>query len=233
VPWVYKDVVLSRETDGNRLAGYRRAAKSDAQSTPSYRYYPSTGGAITYNKTALWLNTMERWLGWPVLQRIMSTHFEQWKFKHPMPADFFSTADAVSGRDLNGFFDQVYRSSNVFDYGVQHLASTAANGRFHTTLVVRRFGEAIFPVDVLITFRNGEQITEQWDGRDRWKLYVYDRASQALSAQVDPRRVLLLDVNYTNNSSTLAPQGAAASTKWATKWLVWLQDCVLTWSLLA
>ena len=75
VPWVFSDIALSRETDGNRLAGYRRDAKSDAQSTPTYRYFPSTGGSITYNKTALWLNTMERWLGWPVLQRILSAHF--------------------------------------------------------------------------------------------------------------------------------------------------------------
>ncbi|HWF85197.1 MAG TPA: M1 family metallopeptidase [Vicinamibacterales bacterium] len=233
VPWVFKSIVLSRETDGNGLAGYRRAARSDAPSTASYRYFPSTGGAITYDKTALWLNTMERWLGWPMLQRIMSTYFEKWKFAHPKPNDFFGTADAVSGRDLSAFFDQVYRSSNVFDYGVQDLASTAANERFHTTLVVRRFGEAIFPVEVLITFRDGEQITEHWDGRERWKLYVYDRAVQALSAQVDPRRVLLLDVDYTNNSRTLAPKGAEASTKWAMKWMVWLQDCLLTWSLLA
>jgi hypothetical protein len=233
VPWVFKDVVLSRETDGNRLPGYRRAAKSDAQSTPTWRYFPSTGGAITYNKTALWLNTMERWLGWPMLQRILSTHFEKWKFAHPKPADFFATANAVSGRDLTGFFDQVYRSSNVFDYGVQDLASVPADGRFHTTVVVRRFGEAVFPVDALVTFNNGEQIIEHWDGRERWKLYAYDRTSKASSAQVDPRRVLLLDVNYTNNSRTLTPNNGKASTKWAMKWMVWLQDCLLSWSVLA
>jgi hypothetical protein len=233
VPWVFTSVALSRETDGNRLDGYRRAATSDAQSTPSYRYFPSTGGAITYNKTALWLNTMERWLGWPALQRIMSTHFEKWKFAHPKPDDFFRTASEVSGRDLGGFFDQVYRSSDAFDYGVQDLASAADGRQFHTTVVVRRFGGAIFPVDVVTTFTNGEQITEHWDGRDRWKLYAYDRSVRALSAQVDPNRVLLLDVDYTNNSKTLAPRSGEASTKWAIKWMVWLQDCLLTWSLLA
>ena len=74
VPWVFRDIALSRETDGNRLAGYRRDAEerravdADASAT-----FPSTGGSITYNKTALWLNTLERWLGWPTLQRIMST----------------------------------------------------------------------------------------------------------------------------------------------------------------
>jgi hypothetical protein len=233
VPWVMRDIALSREIEGNRLAGYRRDAKSDTPSTPSYRYFPSTGGSITYNKTALWLNTMERWLGWPTLQRILSTHFERWQFKHPAPQDFFDVANDVAGRDLTPYFDQVYRSSNVFDYGVQDLRSSRDGDRYRTTVVVRRHGEAIFPVDVLVTFRNGERAMEHWDGVDRWKLYVYDRPVQALSAQVDPDRVLLLDADYTNNSATLEPQSGAAAIKGAVTWMVWLQDCLLSWAALA
>ncbi len=233
IPWVFKDVRLSRETDGNRLAGYRRDAKSDAQSTPTYRYAPQTGGSISYNKTALWLNTMERWLGWPVLQRIMSTHFNAWAFKHPKPADFFAIVNRVTGQDLGWYFDQVHRSSNVFDYGVQDLTSTRDGDQYRTNVIVRRYGEATFPVDVLVTFTNGERVTERWDGQDRWKLYTYDRLTPAVSAQVDPNRVLLLDVNYTNNSKTLEPKGAVAATKWSLAWMVWLQDCLLAWAALA
>ena len=233
VPHVFTDVVISRETDGNGLAGYRRAARADEQSTPTYRYFPPTAGNITYFKTALWMNTMERWLGWPVLQRIMSTHFNAWKFKHPKPNDFFDIVTSVAGRDLGWFFDQVYRSSNVFDYGVQELTSALDGSQYHTTVVVRRHGEAIFPVDVLVTFRNGEQVIEHWSGRERWKLYAYDRAAEVLSAQIDPRRVLLLDVDYTNNSRTLAPRGPEAATKWSLKWTVWLEDCLLSWSFFA
>ena len=232
VPWVFKDIALSRETEGNRLAGYRRDARSDVPSTPSFRYFPTTGGSITYNKTALWLNTMERWLGWPVMQRIMSTHFERWRFKHPKPDDFFEVANEVAGRDLGWFFDQVYRSSNVFDYGVQELKSEREGEQYRTRLIVRRYGEAIFPVDVAVTFKNGDRVTERWEGTDRWKLYTYDRPSPALSAQVDPNRVLLLDVNYTNNSRTLEPRGGGAATKWSLHWMVWLQDCLLSWAAL-
>jgi hypothetical protein len=232
IPWVFKDIPINRETDGNRLAGYRRDAKSDAQSTPSYRYFPSSGGSITYNKTALWLNTMERWLGWPTLQRIMSAHFAAWKFKHPRPADFFHIAAIVSGTDLTWFVDQTYRSSNVFDYGVHDLKSVREQDHYRTTVVVRRYGEATFPVDVLVTFKNGDHVVEHWDGADRWKLYAYDRPSEALAAQVDPNRVLLLDVNVTNNSKTLAPRGPRAATKWSAKWMVWLQDCLLSWAAL-
>jgi hypothetical protein len=232
LPWVFRDIALRRETEGNRLAGYRRDAKSDVPSTPSFRYFPSTGGSITYNKTALWLNTMERWLGWPTMQRIMSRYFERWKFKHPKPDDFFAVVNEVGGRDFGGFFDQVYRSSNVFDYGVQDLKSEREGEQYHTALVVRRYGEAIFPVDVAVTFRNGERVIERWEGADRWKLYTYDRPSQALSAEVDPDRVLLLDIASTNNSKTLEPQGGGAATKWSLKWMVWLQDCLLSWAAL-
>jgi hypothetical protein len=233
VPWVFHDIALSRATDGNRLAGYRRDAKSDAQSTPTYRYFPTTGGSITYNKTALWLNTMERMLGWPALQRILSTYFEAWKFKHPTPADFFALASTSSGQDLEWYFDQVYRSSNVFDYGVQELTSERDGERYRATVVVRRFGEAIFPVDLLVTFANGERVTEHWDGKDRWKIYSYDRQSAIVSAQVDPNRVLLLDVNYTNNSRTLAPKSGRAAEKWSMTWMVWLEDYLLSWVALA
>jgi len=232
VPHLFKDIALSRETEGNRRAGYRRDAKSDVPSTPSYKYFPATGGSITYNKTALWLNTMERWLGWPTLQRIMSTYFEKWKFAHPKPDDFFEVATTVAGRDLDPFFDEVYRSSNVFDYGVQALRSTREGDQYHTTVVIRRYGEALFPVELLVTFTNGEHVSEHWPGTERWKIYTYDRLSPALSAQVDPNRVLLLDVDFTNNSMTLEPKGGPAATKWSLKWTVWLQDALLSWAAL-
>ena len=236
VPWVVRDIALSRETEGNRLTGYRHDAESDTPSTPSFRYFPSTGGSITYNKTALWLNTLERWRGWPTLQRIMATHFARWQFKHPKPEDFFRTASEVAGQDLTPFFDEVYRSSNAFDYGIADLKSVRDGDLYHTTVVVRRYGEARWPdfIRVRIDFKD-HQVTElqRWDDADRWKAYVYNGPAPAISAQVDPNRVLLLDVNYTNNSKTLAPQGGAAASKWATRWMVWLQDCLLSWAALA
>ena len=138
VPWVFDDLPLSRATDGNYLAGYRNAADADAQSTPTWRYWPATAGVVTYNKTALWLNTLERMLGWDTLQRILSTYFARYAFKHPEPTDFFAVANEVSGRDLTWFFDQVYRSSNVFDYGVDVVHERAGVG----PRLLRRRGQA-------------------------------------------------------------------------------------------
>jgi hypothetical protein len=253
VPYVIRDLPVSRDVDDDGLSSYRAGAKLDAQSTPSWRYWPAAAGSLSYDKTALWLHTLERYLGWQTLQRIMSTYFARWKFKHPKPTDFFAVVNEVSGRDMRWFFDQVYYSSNVFDYAVDALrseevaaqgffdaggqrvfkADTRTPGRYRTTVVVRRLGEAIFPVDVLVTFRNGEKVRERWDGQDRWRLYSYERGAAALSAEVDPDHVLLLDINRTNNSRTLEPQSGPAATKWALKWMGWLQDLLLTYAYFA
>jgi hypothetical protein len=226
IPWQYRDITLTREREGNYFRLYADAAERDVQATSTWRYWPGTHAGITYGKTALWLHTLERYLGWDTLQRILSTFFERWQFRHPRPEDFFAVANEVSGRDLTWFFDQVHRSSNVFDYGIEQL--TSDDGR--TTVVVRRFGEATFPVDVETTFADGDRIREKWDGLDRWRAYTYEKRGAAVSAVVDPERVLLLDIDSTNNSRTLRPRAREAADKWSLKWMVWLQDLLLTWS---
>lgn len=253
-PVMFSDVKLPRMTYQNRLHRYRTAATSDVQSKPSYLYFPATGYRITYDKTALWLATLERYLGWATLQKILSTFFERYKFKHPVPDDFFSVVNEVSGQDMTWFFDQVYRSSEVFDYMVDSVSSVLAapegfidedgkktyvEGRkneniatdqdtegniYRTQVEVRRNGGAVFPVEVLMVFENGETVRENWDGEDRWKLYVYEKPSKLKYAVVDPDHKLLLDINYTNNSRLLESASAFPARKWASKWMIWLQD---------
>jgi aminopeptidase N len=235
VPWAFRDIAVSR-IDSDRLANYRLSAEADAPWTPSFRYWPATSTAITYSKTALWLHTLERRLGWPTMQRILATYFERWKFKHPKPADFFDIVREVSGHGQVWFFDEVYRSSNTFDYGVQEFRSERLGDGYRTTVVARRFGEGVFPVEVVTTFEDGSEAKESWDGRGSWDgqdrraVYTYERPSRAVTVRVDPERVLLLDVAYTNNSRTVAPRSDAASLKWSLKWMAWLQDLMLTYA---
>lgn len=252
LPWQFRDIPLQRATDGNGLNGYRSAAERDVPATPTFRYWPGTHAQITYSKTALWLHTLERYLGWERLQPALAAFFDRWTFRHPRPEDFFATIEEVTGETLGWFFDNVYRSSNTFDYGVERLESerlkrhgyTSTPGTpafedetvpntYRTTVVVRRFGEAFFPVDVLITFEGGAEVRERWDGVARWRAFTYDRPERATSVQVDPDRVLLLDVDYTNNSRTLAPRADEAARKWSLAWMVWLQDLLLTYGFFA
>jgi hypothetical protein len=249
VPWTFHDFPLNRESDGDRLGSYRLSGAADVPSSTSWRYLPGAGGAISYDKTALWLHTLERLLGWPTMQRAMSTYFARFAFRHPKPQDFFAVVNEVSGRDMTWFFDRVHHSASVFDYGVEAFSSepaaprgyvgeaksrtfsegSPAGGPFRTTVIVRRFADGQFPIDVRVVFENKEEARWRWDGQDRWKLFEIDKAVRAVSVEVDPDHVLRLDVNYTNNSATLAPRAEQAARKWSLAWLVWLQDHLLTY----
>ena len=255
IPFVFRDIEWSRATDGNRLAEYRAATQAgrlDAQQTATYEYWPGTASAITYNKTALWLHTLERYLGWEQVGKILSVFYERWQFRHPRPEDFIAVANEVSGRDLSWYFDQVYGGTQTFDYAVQQVTSGALRDRgfvdgdrrpkfrapidnrglTRTTVTVRRRGDGIFPVDVLVVFDDGETVREHWDGRAPWRVFTYERVARAARAHIDPDRVLLLDVDYANNSWTAAPRAGAAATKWTLRWMVWLQDLMLTYAFL-
>ena len=233
VPWILEDVHWDRLTSGEYLFDYRGSPTVDIQATPSFRYWPRTSGPITYAKPALWLHTLERALGWSTVQQILSTFFDRWRFKHPRPGDLFQVANEVSRRDLTPFFDQVYRGSAVFDYGVDSVTSIATDDdRFSSAIVVRRHGDGIFPVTILATLDNGEQRRFAWDGAGRWHRVTVEHDSRVVSAQVDPDRILVLDTNFTNNSFTTAPASGRAATKWAAAWLIWLQDQLLTWAVL-
>ena len=231
IPWVMSDIHWDRVTLGDYIFRYRGSPTVDTPSVPSYQHWPDNPAPITYVKTVLWLHTLERALGWPAMQQILATYFDRWRFRHPKPADFFAVANEQSGRDLSPFFDQVYRGSSTFDYGVESVQSVAAGkDNFHTDVVVRRYGDGIFPVTVLISFSDGAETRMAWDGGSRWKMLSVDHGSAAVSAQVDPDQILLVDTNFTNNSYTTEPQGPRAATKWAAKWMVWLQDQLLTWA---
>jgi hypothetical protein len=164
------------------------------------------------------------------MQRALASFFERGRFRHPRPEEFFSALGEATGRDLLPFIYAGYRSSDVFDYGVESLQSRPEGRQFRTDVVIRRLGEALFPVDVVVKYEDGSRTTGRWNGQERWTSFTFETGSRAVSAQVDPDRVLLLDINYTNNSITLDPSASEAATKWSLKWMVWLQDALLTWA---
>ncbi|MGC4084984.1 MAG: M1 family metallopeptidase [Vicinamibacterales bacterium] len=233
VPWTFTDVRLQRETDFDRLWDYRRGATEDTMSNLSYRQRQDTVRYFAYDKPAVWLHTLERWLGWPTVQGALRATFEDGAFAHPGPAVFLGHLQRRADRDITRFIDQTYRQSAVFDYSIGDLAVAARHGQKESRVLVRRLGDGVFPVDVLVTFENGDRITERWNGESRWREFTYLRPTAVRSAVVDPQRQLLLDVNFTNNSRTLAPRGAEAARKWTLTWIVWLQNALLTWGIFA
>ena len=230
--WEYTDVAWSRAIDGNRLNAFRPVASYDTQSTPTWQYWPGSASAITYNKTSLWLATLERMIGWDATRAILGVHFRRGAYRHPTPDEFFAIAREVYNRDLSWFFDAVHRASATFDYGVAQVTSEPTPAGFTHTIVVRRYGDGVFPTPVRVTCGATIRLLF-WNGAERWKAFEVRDAERVTKVEVDPDRVLMLDVNYTNNTWAAHPRTADAAGKWAMRWLTWVQEVLLTYAFFA
>lgn len=243
VPKVIR-IRLLQETDGDPVSQYRGHRRVTPSHSNTSRDQTSLAG-----KTVLALGTLERWVGRPVFDGIVQQFVRDFKGKAPQLADFERVATEVSGQRLSWFFDEAFRSSGVFDYGVEAFASeTAPEGGIITTVTARRYGDARFTgasgnrvggfengrgVALRVVFADGQQRTDWWDGRDERRTFRYHSQTRAVSAVVDPDRVLLLDLDQTNNSRTFAPRRGAAATRWGTIYLLWLEHLLLSYASLA
>ncbi len=216
----------------------------------SWEFYSgSSYGLNVYSKAGLTLLTLENYLGEDVMSEVMRTYYERWKFRHPGTEDFIAVAEEVSGQDLAWFFDQFLRSPGLLDYAIQRVRSREIQPRqgmfngemvtpeskdnkdqdktYRNEVVVVRKGELAFPQEILVVFDNGEQVLEKWDGKDRWKRFVYVKPFKLKSASVDPEGKVVLDTNYTNNSQTIKAN-TTFSIKYALEYMLDFQK-ILTW----
>jgi hypothetical protein len=250
LPVVFDDIVPAERTAGaDRHAGPQSALLRDPQSRPSYQAGPSGYHVNAYDKGSLTLRTLENYLGWNAFQRVVSTYYRTYAFRHPKPQDFFHTAKLVAGVDLDWYFDQTWRDAVTFDYAVDRVVSEPASsprgyvegegglalvsapvaedaGDYTSHVYVRRWGQGRFPVAVAVTFEDGTRKVERWDGQDAWAQFTFTRPSKVERVEVDPDHQLVLDVDFSNNGWLKKSQANVAAAKWSSKWMVWVQHAM-------
>jgi hypothetical protein len=231
---------LQPETDGDPIPAYRANPGAHVAEQPM----TAANARSLEGKTVLTLGTLERWVGRPVFDQIMTDFVHGFRGTRPTLADFSQLASNVSGQDLTWLIQPTFGGSAVFDYAVTALATTPIDeSRFETTVVAARLGNGVFsgtsavPVGgfqsgrgltLRVTFADGAETDDTWDGRDTRKTFAYRSTAAAVSAVIDPDRVLLLDLNRTNNSRTLTSTSGVAARRWAARWMLWLQSAMLT-----
>lgn len=222
--------------DAQQRDDYLADTDKDPMARFAYKYM--NGGSyadITYGKTATVLFNLEKIIGEDTLKRAIHTYFMRYRFTHPTKEDFLKTVEEVSGRNLRWYFDQAVYGTQVMDYEILRATSDRADWYvkdppkekkgetlYRTMVIVHRKGDFIAPVDVLIKWDNGESVTEQWDGQDRWVRYSYDKKAKMVSAELDPKGAARLDKDYFNNSY-VEKADTRASRKLGYYWTAFLQ----------
>jgi len=202
----------------------------------SWNYPHGTYGMMSYQKTATWLHTLAGIVGEETLNDVFREYYTKWAFKHPSGRDFVNVVNQVVKRDhgdrfgidMNWFFDQTLYGTAICDYKVSGISNRkqskpegktdsadtlaakepATDSLFTATAQLERIGDMMLPVDVLIHFTNGEEILENWDGKERYKDFKYTSNREIEWVKIDPLFKIRMDVNYVNNSMTEEPQRA-------------------------
>lgn len=184
-------------------------------------------GMNAYNKPALTLLTLEGLIGEEAVLRGLRTFYEKYSFKHPTRHDFIETIEQTSGTDVRWFLDQAINGTERLDYAVSgksyEIEQPKSEPLYKTEVTVERKGGFVLPVTVEIAFDNGEKVREQWDGKDRWKRFAYERSAKFVSAEIDPDRKVWLDQSRFNNSD-LAEPDKRATRKLTAYWIIAVQS---------
>jgi hypothetical protein len=218
---------VSYVTSGNR--------QTISNAEVSWNYPHGTYGMMSYQKTATWLYTLMGIIGEDTMDEVFREYYRQWAFRHPSGKDFIAVFNKVVpekhgdkfGTDLNWFFDQTAYGTGICDYKVNRFVNrpqldfegvtregdslafkknNIKDDTIYTANVeLERLGEVMLPVDVLIHFNNGDQVTETWDGKSRYKDFKYTGARKVDWVKIDPEYKIKMDVNYINNSKTAEP----------------------------
>jgi len=98
---------------------------------------------------------------------------------------------------------------------------------FDTTVIVRRRGEAIWPIDLAFKFEGKPPERVSWDGQQRWRRFEFHRPEKLEWVNLDPERRIELDVDWLNNARRIEPDQRAA-VRLASRWLLIVQQ-LLTW----
>ncbi|MEM9544391.1 MAG: M1 family metallopeptidase [Bacteroidota bacterium] len=167
---------------------------------PGWEFKTAYKGLI-YAKTATVLKTMESIVTKPVMDEIIQTYFEAYKFKHPKEADFRGIVDQVLSKhelempfDAVSFFDQCLHGTDICDFELVGIEGHKVE--------VRQNGGFVIPVEIEVEFENGQKEKVIWDGKGQQKILEFSPDLPIQSAHIDPQQKIYLDVNFTNNSFT-------------------------------
>jgi len=152
------------------------------------------------------------------------------------------------GKNMNWFFDQVLYGNQICDYKIYRIYNNKINKSqglfdlegekvsadkmpgdstkiYESKVRIKREGGVIMPVEVLIRFEDGQEITKTWSGQERSHEFKFFTNSKIVLAQIDPNNKILIDVNLANNSK----QHEANTNpiwKYTVKFLFWMQNII-------
>lgn len=156
-----------------------------------------------YTRGKLILLGLEREVGSKMMNKILSTYFMKYRFKHPTTSDFQQIVEKVTGRSWKDYFDQYVYGDQMLDYSIDRIRVQKIHKDnqtlYQSSVDVSRRAGLSAKVPVIFAFKDGHMVRKTWDGsagRTRFKL---DYKEPLTWAMVDPAYTLVLENKHLNN----------------------------------
>jgi hypothetical protein len=133
------------------------------------------------------------YLGAEKFDAAMSAYYQQWKFKHPQPADLQKTLETETGKDLSWLFKDLIQTTKHIDYKVKDV-QIAKTG---SVVKLGNPGQVNGPIEVNVYGKN-EQIETVWAEPGQKSVAVQTPFADITKVEID-RANDIPELNRQNN----------------------------------
>jgi hypothetical protein len=151
-------------------------------------------GAIMYQKTGVIFFYLMDYLGAEKFDAAMSAYYQQWKFKHPQPADLQKTLETQTGKDLSWLFKDLIQTTKHIDYKIASVKPMLKKG---SEVKLKNPGQVNGPIEVNIYGEKG-LLETRWAEPGAKQLYVNTPYSEITKVEID-RANDIPELNRQNN----------------------------------
>lgn len=168
----------------------------------------SVANGNVYRKASIMLDELRYVLGDSLFLAGMQTYYDRWHLKHVNEDRFIASMEAVTGEDLDWFFDPWLHDVRLLDFAVKSWSHRkVANGDYEVTLVLKQKGERFLPLDIETRLADGSRVRQRWTDHP-WRYsdtLFYFVPQKPLDVVLDPD-IRTVDVDRRNNYARRFPR---------------------------
>lgn len=153
---------------------------------------------ITESKSYIIMNMLELFIGSNNFIKIQKELLNKFAHHIVTPLDFQNICEKISGKKLGWFFEQWLKSNKKLDYGIKSFSVKQTEKGYKVSIIVQNLEEAIMPVAISLTLKNGDRMFYVWEGKEKEKELTFDTSTPIKEIFLDPARTLP-DIDRTNN----------------------------------
>ena len=221
IPWSLPTLRLSRWNGGLARAEWLHGAGRwplPGRRLPSSVDAPAIGVAMA-------LASFEHAAGWPTVQAALSGAAESQPSGRPL-ADVLNDAAGVP------IVPPAAAAGDVAIAAVIDSPCPDRPCRITRVALIRDEPLIGVPVPLRIDFPDGQFVEAELRPGTSMRELVFESAASYTQVRLDPDRTVLADVNLLNNVRLASPASNVPIAKWVARWMIWLEDVMLSSSAL-